>query len=69
MAARQLLSEGGLALHQIDRVTGHGSRVPLVGTMPGDARNRRISVLVLHEAAQAPAGTGGEAVDSGATPR
>jgi len=69
MAARQLLSEGGLALHQIDRVTGHGSRVPLVGTMPGDARNRRISVLVLHEAAQAPAGMGGEAVDSGATPR
>ena len=56
MAARQLLSEGGLALHQIDRVTGHGSRVPLVGVTSNadSALGREADIaLVLPKAAEA----------------
>lgn len=46
-AARRALVEGGMAPDRILRVEGHGDRTPLIEEDAFDARNRRITILVL----------------------
>ncbi|WP_355660783.1 flagellar motor protein MotB [Halomonas salifodinae] len=48
-ASRRELVAGGLAPEQLLRVAGMADRVPMAGTEPGDAVNRRISLVVLDE--------------------
>lgn len=48
-AARRALVAGGLNPERIQRVEGHGDRVPLIKEDPMDPRNRRISILVRAE--------------------
>lgn len=46
-AARRALVEGGMEADRILRVEGHGDRTPLIEGDAFDARNRRITILVL----------------------
>ncbi|WP_299595939.1 flagellar motor protein MotB [uncultured Microbulbifer sp.] len=46
-ASRRALVAGGLNSEKMLRVIGMGDRVPVPGSHPGDAVNRRISLLVL----------------------
>ncbi len=50
-ASRRELVAGGLDSARLLRVTGMGDRVPVPGTDPGDAVNRRIALLVLSDQA------------------
>jgi chemotaxis protein MotB len=61
--ARRLLTESGLPEARIRTVTGHADRDPLLPGDPLAAANRRIAIVVLREARQAPAETA-KAVDA-----
>lgn len=50
-ASRRELVAGGLDGDKLLRVTGMGDRVPVPGSRPGDAVNRRITLMVLTEQA------------------
>ncbi|MFV8781574.1 flagellar motor protein MotB [Microbulbifer sp. SA54] len=50
-ACRRELVAGGLDSNKMLRVIGMGDRVPIPGSNPGDAVNRRISLEVLSDAA------------------
>ena len=47
-SARVALEQGGLAQDRLARVSGYAATQPLFPADPADARNRRISVLVLN---------------------
>ncbi|GAA5110512.1 flagellar motor protein MotB [Alloalcanivorax gelatiniphagus] len=50
-ASRRELVAGGLDGSKLLRVTGMGDRVPVPGSNPGDAVNRRITLVVLSDSA------------------
>jgi len=52
-AARRSLLAGGLAEEKIARVVGLASSVPFDRANPGDAINRRISIIVMNKQAEA----------------
>jgi chemotaxis protein MotB len=66
LASRHGMLEDGLAEGRIEGVVGRADRDPLFPDQPDDPRNRRISIILLHEdtaAATATAGTGDTAVE------
>jgi chemotaxis protein MotB len=50
LASRRVIVEGGLNLKQISHVSGKEATQPLIKDNPKDARNRRISIVLLREA-------------------
>jgi len=59
LASRRVMVESGLKIEKISHVTGKEATEPLIKDDPKDARNRRISIVVLREAGKenkAPAG-------------
>lgn len=58
-ACRRELVAGGLDSEKMLRVIGMGDRVPIPGSRPGDAVNRRISLEVLSDVAAARIRSGG----------
>ncbi|MEO1903177.1 MAG: flagellar motor protein MotB [Alcanivorax sp.] len=64
-ASRRELVAGGLDSDKLLRVTGMGDRVPVPGSNPGDAVNRRITLVVLSDraAARLQAGSRPDAID------
>ena len=55
-ATRRLLAEAGLPDSRLQSVTGHADREPLLPADPLAAANRRIAIVVLRQAPQAPQG-------------
>jgi chemotaxis protein MotB len=53
-SARKLLESNGLKDSQIAEIRGYAANRPKIKDNPRDARNRRISILVLTDAGQAP---------------
>ena len=51
-AARRELLAAGASEHQVLRVVGLAASVPLIEQDPFDARNRRISIIVMNKAAE-----------------
>ncbi|MCK4607728.1 MAG: OmpA family protein [candidate division Zixibacteria bacterium] len=51
-AARQLMEVSGLADGQVREVRGYADRFPMIEDNPLDARNRRISLLVLYRSVE-----------------
>lgn len=49
-AARRVLQAGGLPTEHVAGVIGHADRVLRLPSQPFDARNRRVSILVRHQA-------------------
>jgi chemotaxis protein MotB len=49
-AARQLMEVSGLYPEQVREVRGFADRFPMIVGSPGDARNRRVSLVVLYQA-------------------
>lgn len=49
-AARQLMEVSGLYPEQVREVRGFADRFPMIVDSPGDARNRRVSLVVLYQA-------------------
>jgi chemotaxis protein MotB len=50
LASRRVIVESGLNLKQISHVSGKEATQPLIKDNPKDARNRRISIVLLREA-------------------
>ena len=50
LASRRVMVESGLKIEKISHVTGKEATEPLIKDDPKDARNRRISIVVLREA-------------------
>ena len=48
-AARQLMEVSGLARNQVREVRGYADQYPMISHNPSDARNRRITILVLYK--------------------
>ncbi|BBD80069.1 flagellar motor protein MotB [Aerosticca soli] len=70
-AARRALLEGGLAEDKVARVVGLAASVPFDKTHPGDPINRRISIIVMTQQAEAASWaqeTGGEDAGDKASP-
>ena len=61
LASRHAMLEAGLAEARIEGVVGRADRDPLFPDHPDDPRNRRISIILLHE------DTGSGAMPAGAT--
>ncbi len=55
LASRRILVENGLDIKRISHVTGKADTEPLVKENPNDARNRRISIVILSDAQAAKA--------------
>ena len=51
-SARQLMEVSGLNHDQIHEVRGYADRFPMIEHNPNDARNRRVSLLVLYKSAE-----------------
>jgi chemotaxis protein MotB len=49
-AARQLMEVSGLYGGQVREVRGYADRFPMIENQPQDARNRRVSLIVLYQA-------------------
>jgi len=49
-AARQLMEVSGLFTGQVREVRGFADKFPMIGDNPLDARNRRVTLVVLYEA-------------------
>jgi chemotaxis protein MotB len=47
-AARELLDVSGLYGGQVREVRGYADRFPMITSKPADARNRRVTILVLY---------------------
>ncbi len=52
-AARQLMDVSGLYKGQVREVRGFADRFPMIVGSPGDARNRRVTLVVLYEEREA----------------
>jgi len=52
LASRRVLIENGLKLSRISHVTGKAATEPMIKEDPKNARNRRISIVLLREAGQ-----------------
>ncbi len=52
-AARQLMDVSGLYKGQVREVRGFADRFPMIIGSPGDARNRRVTLVVLYEEREA----------------
>jgi len=52
LATRRALMNSGVPANRIDRVVGKADTEPLVNNDPGNARNRRITVVLLRDAQQ-----------------
>ena len=61
LASRRVLVESGMDMKRISHVTGKAATEPLVKDNPKDARNRRISVVLLREAGKNPKADAGKA--------
>ncbi len=48
-SARALMEVSGLATHQIRQVRGYADQVPMIKDDPADARNRRVTIVVLYD--------------------
>ena len=59
LASRRAMLEGGLIEARIEGVVGRADRDPLFPDRPDDPRNRRISIILLHEAGAGGAATTG----------
>ncbi|HUL07802.1 MAG TPA: flagellar motor protein MotB [Candidatus Acidoferrum sp.] len=72
LASRRAMMEAGLAEARIEGVVGRADRDPLFPDHPEDPRNRRISIILLHEDAAGgtagPAGATASAVEDQTTP-
>lgn len=49
-SARELMEVSGLHTGQIREVRGYADKFPMIAENPADARNRRVTILVLYEA-------------------
>jgi chemotaxis protein MotB len=49
-SARELMEVSGLHTSQIREVRGYADQFPMISENPADARNRRVTILVLYEA-------------------
>lgn len=49
-AARELMDVSGLSSGQVREVRGYADKFPMIAENPADARNRRVTLLVLYEA-------------------
>lgn len=49
-AARELMEVSGLHTGQVREVRGYANSFPMIAQNPSDARNRRVTILVLYEA-------------------
>ena len=61
LASRRVMNEAGLSDDRIDGVIGRADRDPLFPQDPRDARNRRISIVLLHDTPDATAVAGADA--------
>jgi len=52
LASRRVLIENGLKLSRISHLTGKAATEPMIKEDPNNARNRRISIVLLREAGQ-----------------
>src|SRR4029450_12389278 len=59
LASRRSMMEAGLAEARIEGVVGRADRDPLFPDHPEDPRNRRISIILLHEDGAGPAAAAG----------
>jgi chemotaxis protein MotB len=51
-SARQLIEVSGLKREQIREVRGYADRFPMILNNPSDARNRRVTLLVLYQSSE-----------------
>ncbi|MDH3890835.1 MAG: OmpA family protein [candidate division Zixibacteria bacterium] len=51
-SARQLMEVSGLSPDQIREVRGYADRFPMIMDKPSDARNRRVTLLVLYQSSE-----------------
>ena len=51
-SARQLMEVSGLGPEQIREVRGYADRFPMIMNNPSDARNRRVTLLVLYKSSE-----------------
>jgi chemotaxis protein MotB len=58
LASRRALISGGMPTERVAMVVGRAAEEPLVPEEPNDARNRRISIVVLRQANDKPKGQG-----------
>jgi len=66
LASRRVMREAGLLDDRVEGVVGRADRDPLFPENPKDPRNRRISIVLLHESQDA-AGANTAAADTSAT--
>ncbi|MFH1687073.1 MAG: flagellar motor protein MotB [bacterium] len=52
-AARQLMEVSGLATDQVREVRGFADKYPMIKDNPADARNRRVTIVVLYRSLEA----------------
>ena len=51
-SARQLMEVSGLYREQVREVRGFADQLPMIKEAPNDARNRRVSILVLYQSSE-----------------